>query len=86
MIAGISVLTADRKALKDLCDPLPFCGHKKIKKSIALLDEKQQKEVLKQLKITEAKILVFICSRQEQMRATIAILLCLFPPNFFSST
>lgn len=63
--------------MKDLCDPFPFCGHKKIKKSIALLDEKQEKDVLKQLKITEAKTLVFICNRQEQMRATIAILLCL---------
>lgn len=75
MIAGIWVLTANRKAMKDLCDPFPFCGHKEIKKSIALLDEKQEKNVLKQLKITEAKTLVFVCGRQEQMRAAIAILL-----------
>lgn len=61
--------------MKDLCDPFPFRGHKEIKKSIALLDEKQEKNVLKQLKITEAKTLVFVCSRQEQMRAAIAILL-----------
>lgn len=63
--------------MKDLCNPFPFCGHRKIRKSIALLDEKREKDILKQLKITEAKTSVFIRSRQEQMTATLAILLCL---------
>lgn len=63
--------------MKDPCDHFPLWGCKEMEKSIALLAEKREKDVIRQLKITEAETLVFICSRQEQMRPATGILLCL---------